>query len=318
MSDEVFGERFFGALRPAWHRKGVVLAEPTSATDAYSLLGPYTVALDPLVTQYGMPVSAKAIVRAPTHDEPIRRVFGVVSDRYKLITPEDIVEAYDRYVNKPVETMAALKHGAVFLLSTKLPDYDVNGDEIENYMLVDNWMTGTGACHVRVTPIRVVCQNTLSMAIGQAGETHRIIHTGSPLQELEDWLVDVYSRAVHTSSVVKEAFEILAKAQFKQDKAIRVILKEVYPYPAGKTLETQMEAVDTTRNSVLHLFNGMAAGADTKAFKGTAWGLYNSVVEFEDRYHRAGSNFAESILFGSRARVKERAFEKTLNYATTV
>jgi len=184
MSDEVFGERFFGALKPAWHRKGIVLAEPTSATDAYQLMGKYDVTLDPLFTEYQMPVDANAIVRAPTHDEPTRRVFGVVSDRYKLITPENMIEVYDRVVSRPVETMAALRNGAVFLLSTKLPNYDVSGDEIENYMLVDNHMTGLGACHVRVTPVRVVCQNTLSMGISQAEETHRIVHTGSPLLEL--------------------------------------------------------------------------------------------------------------------------------------
>ena len=317
MSDEIFGERFFGALKPAWHRKGIVLAEPTSATEAYDLMGPYAVSLDSLVTEYGMPVDAKAIVRLPTHDEPTRRVFGVVSDRYKLITPDDMVETYDRVVNRPVETTAALKHGAVFLLSTKLPDYDIAGDEIENYMLVDNHMTGTGACHVRVTPVRVVCQNTLSMAISQSGETHRIVHTGNPLQELEDWMVSIYEYAVNTSGAVKEAFEILAKAQMTE-KAIKTIMKETYPLPVGPHKEAAFDAAVKTRSSVLHLFNGMAAGADSKAFKGTAWGLYNSVVEFEDRYHRAGRNFAESILFGSRARVKERAFEETLNYATTV
>ena len=314
MSDEVFGERFFGALKPAWHRKGIVLAEPTSATDAYDLMGPYTVTLDPLVTQYGMPVAANAIVRAPTHDEPTRRVFGTVSDRYRLITPENMVEVYDRVVGRPVETMAALKHGAVFLLSTKLPDYNIDGDEVENYLLVDNHMTGLGACHVRITPIRVVCQNTLSMGIRQAKETHRIVHTGSPLLELEGWLKDVFERSIDTSYAIKETFEILARAQMTE-QAITTIVKEVYPIPTTPHKEAAFDAVIQKRNSVLHLFNGMAAGANAKAFKGSAWGLYNSVTEYEDRYSKTGKNFAESVLFGSRARVKEHAFEETLNYA---
>jgi phage/plasmid-like protein (TIGR03299 family) len=311
MPDEIFGERFFGHKMPAWHRKGIVLDENKSAQEAYELMGAYTVRLRPLFTPEQVPVPAFAIMRDPTHDDRVIRCFGVVSPQYQLITPEAMTMLYDDVVGLPVDTMGALRRGEVFFFSTRLPDYDVKGDPVENYLLVFNYMNAQGAARIKVTPVRVVCQNTLSCAVRSEGECYRVIHRGDAIKQLAHWLETIWTQANETSAVLKQAFDILAGKDVGSQREVDKVLEQVYPDPK----DGESNAPARTRNHIMHLFNGFAAGADMHAFRGTAWGLYNSIAEYEDRHHKPGANFAESVLIGERARIKAKAFEVLHQFA---
>lgn len=321
MGHNLFDERFGDARKPAWHHLGTVFNKAISATKAFDKLGQYTVRLAPAEAG-GVDLKRQAILRDPTPDDPEVRVFGVVGNEYHLVTPQDVCSIYDEHVGKPIETIGALGKGETFFLSTYLPTLDVKGDEIENYLLISNPMTGLASAEIRVTPVRVVCQNTLIASESMASQQLRVAHDQHVRQRMADWLRETYEYAEMTAHVLRDLFEEMTKVRVRDAEA-RALFDAAYPTP-GKPKHTAVQAVmeqrltwweenvslmQRRRDGAKVLFEGMGTGMDTKAAKGTLWGAYNAVVECEDfRKSTRMDSVAQSVMFGERAAAKKRAF----------
>ena len=87
----------------------------------------------------------------------------------------------------------------------------------------------------------------------------------------------------------------------------------MFPVSIDANIDTQAKVQDA-RVSVRMLFEGMATGSDTEAFKGTAYGAYNSVVEYMD-YNRKGTRTAARWV-GPNGDIKARAFDLAMDLAT--
>ena len=325
MGHNLFGERFADARKPAWHGLGQVLNEDLSATEALDRIGGYEVKLAP-ATAGGVDLNRNAILRSPTPEDPETRVFGVVGEKYTLLTPQDICSIYDEQVSKPIETIGALGAGETFFLSTQLPTLDVKGDEMENYLLISNPMTGLMSAEIRVTPVRVVCQNTLIASDRMATQKLKIVHDKTAKQRMAEWLRETYSVAETTAKVLKDLFEVMASTRVKSADADK-LFEASYPKPPApkknatdkiyeqrvRWWDENVKLVERRREGAKTLFEGMGTGMDTKAAKGTLWGAYNAVVETEDyRRGRGDDQVGASAVFGERAATKKRAF----SYAT--
>jgi hypothetical protein len=289
MSHNLFGDRFGDARGPAWHQLGNVFQKAISATKALKEIGSYEVRLAPAIAD-GVSLGKNAILRNPTTDDPETRVFGIVSEDYHLISPQDVCTIYDERVAKPIETIGALGAGETFFLSTQLPTLDVKGDEVENYLLISNPMTGLQSAEIRVTPVRVVCQNTLIASDRMATQKLKIVHDKHAQERLGEWLQETYEFAETTAKVLRDLFTEMAAVRMKD--------------------------LDR-REGAKSLFEGMGTGMDLPAAKGTLWGAYNAVVETED--YRRGRNedqIGASCLFGERAQTKKRAFEYAVGLIT--
>ena len=326
MAHNIFGERFLGQREPAWHRLGLVIDEPIGAVDALERIGSYEVVMEDLITASGIKIDRKAVVRKPTPDDPEHRLFGVVSPNYKLVTPQKFTSCWDETVQSQVETIGSLGKGEEIFISTRLPKFDVKGEEIDNYLLAYSPMNGMKSITLKITPVRVVCQNTLSMALGRSGESIAIEHTGMVEKELVLWLRDIYSKVVDKVAAIKEAYEILANYQVSKGQATKT-LEQVYSYSEEPLQENMPQEVWERRHKeweaykktmelrvqvAYGLWSGGGTGMDTEAAKGTAWGLYNSVVELEDYRKGPMISGSRSALVGDRAIRKERAFEQCL------
>lgn len=322
MSHNLFGERFGDARRPAWHDLGIVFDEPLSASKAYKRLGRYEVVLEPAFAG-GTPLDKNAILRLPVADDPETRVFGIVGTDYTLLTPDDICSIWDEQVAQPIETIGCLGWGETFFVSTQLPTLDVKGDEIENYLLVSNPMTGLMSAEVRVTPVRVVCQNTLIASDRAATQKLKIVHDKDAKQRMAEWLRETYEVAETTTKVLRDLFVAMA-SQRVRDAEARLLFEAAYPTPAKpktnatkavmdqriRWWEDNVNLMDRRREGAKVLFEGMGTGMDSKAAKGTLWGAYNAVVECEDyRKGRNDDQIGASAMFGERAASKKRAFE---------
>jgi len=322
VAHNLFGDRFGDARQPAWHSLGQVFAEEISATTALKRIGKYEVRLAPAEAA-GTPLQKNAILRSPTTDDPETRVFGIVGEDYTLLTPQDVCSIYDEHVGQPIETIGALGFGETFFLSTQLPTLDVRGDEVENYLLISNPMTGLQSAEIRVTPVRVVCQNTLMASDHMATQKLKIIHDNTAKQRMAEWLRETYEFAETTSKVLRDLFELMAKARVKDAEA-RKLFAAAYPTPKKpntnapqaimeqriKWWEENVNLMDRRREGAKSLFEGMGTGMDVPAAKGTLWGAYNAVVETEDyRRGRNDDQIGASALFGERAMAKKRAFE---------
>ena len=159
-----------------WHKLGTKLDKPATAFEAIQAAQlDFMVVKFPIKTvRHELPVENHfATVRTDT-----LQTLGVVGSRYEPIQNKDAFDAFDTLVGEGeaiYHTAGALGKGERIWLLAKLPDYiRVNlNDIVEKYLLLVNSHDGSGSVKVKLTPIRVVCENTLSMALQGDG-------TGNP------------------------------------------------------------------------------------------------------------------------------------------
>jgi hypothetical protein len=341
MPADLFGNKFYGGRGlAAWHNRGFVDDVEHTASEAFDLIGRYHVLKLPLQTiatrQDGthVPTPYFGLVRGPIPEDPQENVFGVVSGQYMLVTPDEFVDLWDARVRRPVETMLALKDGKQFIITTKLPGFNVRGDEIENFLMAWSMMDGSTASGANTSSVRTVCANTFAASLQASSQRVSFVHDSYILQRMGRWMEDVVQRAEAKLPQLAEAYDAMAaytltKSRPEAGREIKYVLQSAYPslpkYDADPLLSTEqneekakrrdgeIRVADERRVQALELFKGAGTGMKNRAAYGTAWGLYQAVVELEDwKGGSKGAGLAHSVLFGERADTKERAFDATM------
>ena len=179
-------ETMFYVRTAPWHGLGTRVLEAPTSCAALSLAGlDWSVIQKPLLTVDGIPVPGfKANLR-----ETDNQILGVVTDRYKVVQNMDAFAFTDELLGEGVtyETAGSLQNGRRTWILAKLPQrYIISGDEITPYLVFMNSHDGTGAIKAAMTPIRVVCQNTLNLALSTAKRSWSTIHTGNIHGKLQD------------------------------------------------------------------------------------------------------------------------------------
>ena len=184
-------ETMFSVREKPWHGLGTIVLEAPASADALRLAGlDWKVVQEPVCTETGELIEGyKANIR-----DKDRRVLGVVSDRYKVVQNTDAFSFTDELLGKGVryETAGSLQEGKKVWLLARLPrEYIIAGERISPYLVFSNTHDGSGSVKVAVTPVRVVCNNTLNLALGTAKRSFSMIHTGNiqdKIQEAKDTL----------------------------------------------------------------------------------------------------------------------------------
>lgn len=179
-------ETMFYVREAPWHGLGTKVMEAPTSKAALTLAGlDWKVIQRPIVTKDGIPIPGfKANLR-----ETDKKVLGVVTDRYKVVQNPDAFSFTDRLLGEGVtyETAGSLQEGRRTWLLARLPQrYIISGDEITPYLVFMNSHDGTGSIKAAMTPIRVVCQNTLNLALDNAKRYWATNHTGDILGKMED------------------------------------------------------------------------------------------------------------------------------------
>jgi hypothetical protein len=339
MSDNIFNDRFVGASGlAAWHQLGTVYPEreTITATDAYERHVGYKVEEVPLYFPDGTAVEGyKAIVRQPTQDDPVKRVFSVVTSDYTTLHNPLICSMWDRIVrnadNLPVgiETMGALGRGEIFFLTSKMPAFAVAGDTVNSYLLLENDMQGKQGVGVYVVNVRVVCQNTLWAAKNSAVSTYNIVHGAQVEEDTEAWLSHLWEHAYVSYELQKGIFGTLAQV-FPNPAEVEEYKLAVYPelpepqeadFPQSiyerrhQQWEGQSERNYSFRNMVQHCWEGHMPGYDTvNRVPQTAWDLWQAQTypecHLSPKRQVSPVRRAEAVMNGSRKRNIELGFEK--------
>jgi hypothetical protein len=274
-------------------------------------------------------VPAYAIVRTPfgTHTE--EAMMGLVKEGYHLVTPVQTAEMWDARVGKHIETAAFLRDGKLFMMGCRLEPIEVRGDTMRIYLNVHVWMDGLTASTAITSPVREVCMNTVQLAHQQARQSARFVHDAYILTRMGRWMADVVDVAEHGLPALQQAMNVLADYRLTNPKQeVLHVLKAAYPAPVRpdadaylgkdyaelreKKWQQEARLITDRRKAALELFSGRGRGMDSRAAAGTAWGLYNAVVEVED--WRGGARGpvsdarAAAILVGERAEAKQRAW----------
>lgn len=184
MSAEV--ENMFYVRETPWHGLGTRVMEAPTSAEALTLAGlDWRVIQKAIETEDGTPIpSFKANIR--DSDE---KVLGVVTDRYRVVQNTDAFSFTDELLGEGItyETAGSLQEGRRTWLLARLPQrYIISGDEITPFLVFMNSHDGTGSIKAAITPVRVVCQNTLNLALSTAKRYWSTNHTGDILGKISD------------------------------------------------------------------------------------------------------------------------------------
>jgi phage/plasmid-like protein (TIGR03299 family) len=294
----------------AWHGLGNVVQGALSTGEAIAAAGlDWNVEECPLLIpgEHG-PVEVpehKALLRSTD-----RRVLGVVGKAYVPLQNRQAFAFFDGFVQSgeaTLESAGALKHGRRVWILARIntpPAEIVPGDRVETFLLLSNAHDGSLAIGVNYTPIRVVCNNTLSMALGKAEAARAIIrikHTAHSREALEIVRESVELAARSFAFTVTQ-YRKLARADMGVSGFERYV-RQVFDIPE---IETELPRA---WDELLERFE-VGRGVEVPGVRGTAWGAYNAVTEWVQ--HVRGRN-AESRLdaawFGEGRRIRDKALE---------
>ena len=179
-------ETMFYTREKPWHGLGTMVQEAPTSEDALILAGlDWQVIQRPILTDDGIPIPGfKANLRNTDN-----QVLGVVTNRYKVVQNSNAFAFTDSLLGEGVtyETAGSLQNGRRVWMLAKLPQrYIISGDEITPYLVFMNSHDGTGAIKAAMTPIRVVCMNTLNLALSTAKRSWSTNHVGDIKGKLED------------------------------------------------------------------------------------------------------------------------------------
>ena len=165
-----------------------------------------------------------------------RRVLGVVTDRYKIVQNREAFAFTDELLGEGVryETAGSLQGGRrVWLLAHMPHEYIISGERISPYLLFSNAHDGSGAIKVALTPIRVVCQNTLNLALNTAKRSWSMNHTGDIRGKMKEAKDTLFMAETYMDELGKE-FESLRKKKLT-DKQVMDYIEILLPVEDGST-----------------------------------------------------------------------------------
>jgi phage/plasmid-like protein (TIGR03299 family) len=305
------GEVAFATVNEiAWHKLGTVVEKKMTSADAikHAHLG-YVVEKTP----------ALAKINSKTHEVPEQFVtyrkdtgdiFGIVGSRYEIVQNKDAFTFFDAIVGDGAaiyETAGALGKGERLFITAKLPKHiKVGSDVIEQYIILTSTHDGSGAIRAAFTPVRIVCANTLQMALRNSQRMVSIRHTKNVQEQLKQAhklmgivadeanfmgqnfvgmskmrITDKQLRAFITLAMHPER-EQITKGEFDKDfsKRFENLVDEIVGY--ATTHETQL----------------------TKETKGTLYGAYNSISGYFQnvKQYDSAEDKVQTIVYGTGSR----------------
>lgn len=306
---------YFG--QKPWHGLGTELKKPATAAEVMIEANMnFTVEKRPIFFQNkGKFLSVPdefANVRTDTNT-----ALGVVGKRYEIVQNSDAFTFFDALIGKGeaiYHTAGVLDEGQRIWLLAKLPDFikikTISGkmDEVDKFVLLTSSHDGTHPTIAKLTPIRVVCNNTLSAAL-QGHETEvRIRHTKTAIEKLEE----AHRILNLTNMYYKDMNQIFSKMSLTKinDKQLMDYIKTLVPDNEEAEHHTRTENV---RSKVKELYE---TGQGAEMTRGSLWGAYNAITEYVDHVKFVNKDGKSvklgKIWFGKGERLKQAAFDKAL------
>lgn len=284
-------ETMFYTREKPWHGLGTMVAEAPNSKDALRLAGlNWKVLQEPVYTENEELIQGyKANVR-----DTDRKVLGVVTDRYKVIQNEEAFAFTDTLLGEGVryETAGSLQEGRRVWMLARLPrEFIIGGERISPYMVFSNTHDGSGAVKTALTPIRVVCNNTLNLALRTAKRSWSMIHTGDISGKIEEakntlLLADEYMTALG------QEFENLRKIKLSEKQVLDYI-KILLPMEENYSL-LQKRGVEKLRADMkMRYFDA----PDLKDVGNDGYRFVNAVSDFATHStpRRKTANYKENI-----------------------
>lgn len=238
-----------------------------------------------------------------------------VSERYKIVQPHDVVEFYRDLCavqGFTMETMGALSDGKrVWALAKVGEGFTVGrNDRIESYMLLATSYDKSMATRAMFTNVRVVCHNTISMAMAAKQSGVSISH--SAMFDANKVKIDLGIMA-DGNAVMADAFNAMADRKIKDNDAVRWIARVLFDIDNDDDLQKVNTRKDNIIKGVFGLYKGAGMGSGFETAHGTAFGLLNAITEHVDHHAaRNANNRMQSAWFGAGDTLKNKAYTEAL------
>lgn len=246
-----------------------------------------------------------------------RAQLGVVTGRYKPVQPAEVVDFFKDLCAEnhfSMETLGSLDGGKkVWALARTGESFRLMGqDEVDSYVLLATSFDGSMATRAQFTSVRVVCNNTLSIAVNDKGNNFVSISHSTNFD----------AKSVKTDlGIYKEGFKVfeeecgmIATKGVNKAAAVRFLV-DIIVGEEAKIEELSTRSANIVQN-VLNLFEGKGMGSDYRSSKGTLFGLVNAVTEHVDHHMGYKDNSRlRSAWFGKGDAIKTAAFNKALALA---
>jgi phage/plasmid-like protein (TIGR03299 family) len=290
-------ETAFYAKEPAWHGLGTVVSETQTSIDALRLAG-----LDWDVQKRDLFYDSNGLKKIEDRVANVRlsdgKLLGIVSDHYKILQNREAFSFIDELLDNQIEPVkfeaaGSLDNGKrVWMLAHMKPKM-ILGDEIIPYLVFTNSHDGSQAITAALTPTRVVCQNTLNLALKEAKRSWSIKHMGDVKGKQKD-----AAMTLKLSVSYMDNMEIMAE-QYQQKKVTKErmieIMNIIFPDDPEATMRARGNILDQKQQFLDVYAQGLVS--DLKKFKGDAWGLYNGFADYASHIKplRKTDSFQESL-----------------------
>jgi phage/plasmid-like protein (TIGR03299 family) len=247
-----------------------------------------------------------------------KEALSVVSQRYQVVQPREVLEFYrdlSEVSGYELETAGVLKGGRKFWALARTGQSAVlkGNDEVSGYLLLATSCDGTLATTATPTTVRVVCNNTLTIALDGSTRAIKVPHnTRFDPQAVKKQLGIAVSQWDEFMYRMRNLAE--RKVQWHEAMGFFMnVLCDVQPNSAMPQVLPNERAL----RKVQSLYEGQGKGATLASANGTAWGLLNAVTEYVDHERRARSTEyrMDSAWFGQGAVIKQRALDAALKLA---
>jgi phage/plasmid-like protein (TIGR03299 family) len=293
-----------------WHGLGVKLNDNPSIEDAIKAAGlDWEVQLMPLYLADGRKVSRQASVRTDKN-----LILGDVGPGYHVLQNHDAFQWFQPFLESgaaTLETAGALESGKRIWIQAKIkadPIEIVKNDPVEQYVLLAHAHDGTLAIRCGFTAQRVVCYNTLSMAVNRSdSQLIRVRHTSAMLDNLEK-IQEVMDLSRQEFIASCEQYKLLASRQISKADLEKYV-KTVFELPETQKRESKV------LTSVVSMFEH-GKGNNMPGVAGTVWAAYNAVTEYMTwEQGRTADARLNKLWFGQNVKTNREALEVAVELA---
>lgn len=313
---------FFSAKQKAWHNLGEVVENTLTSEEAIKKAGlDYKVDLVETFAMingvYQLVPKSFATFRTDTGE-----ILGNVGNRYNVVQNSNAFEFFDAIVGKDeaiFETAGALGKGEKVFITAKFPNYiKVGKDDLsEMYCFLTNSHDGTGSVIAALTSVRIVCNNTLQLALKKCTNKVAIKHTANAVDKLKK-AHEIMGISNRLSGELETIFNLMAKTPCNDD-LMKDIIFDAFVTPDITAKLKKGEEISTRFENIVSDVFAYAMSAETQQMpttRGTIFGAYNAVTGYFQNVKKYDTESKEdkfvNIFEGTGKVVSEKAFDLCL------
>lgn len=281
---------FFVGRETPWHGLGTSIETAPTSKDAIIYAGlDWKVIQSDVYTDNGTLIPGfKANIR-----DIDRQVLGMVTNRYQIVQNIEAFEFTDALLGEGVkyETAGSLASGKRIWMLAKMENRIITGENVAPYLVFTNSHDGKGAINVAITPIRVVCQNTLNLALRQAERKWSCVHVGDIKGKLEEAKRTLINANAYMDELHEEFGEL--KLMTLTDDKVDEYINMLIPLSETETSTTKIRRIEDMRNELRIRYH---EAPDLVDIEKSAYRFVNAVSDFATHTipFRKTKNFAEN------------------------